>query len=332
MLAESTHGPFDDDRWVFEVKWDGYRALAFLEGPGGGAGEAGGGRTRLQSRRLRNLSPNYPELSHLHRHLEGTRAVVDGEIVALRDGRPDFQTLQGGGGPVVYVAFDLLELDGEILTALPLWRRRELLTGRLEAGPDLILSGIVAGKGTDFHRAAVAQGLEGIVGKRLDSLYHPGRRTRDWLKVRNVHRTFALVCGFTRGVDARPFGSLVLAVIDHGGRLVYAGHAGTGFAEREMTRLLGLLGPEVPCPLAGGEPRALRGRTVWVRPERVVEVEYLEWTRDGYLRHPVYRGLRPDKDAADCGVPVTGGVAPAPEPPGQGPHPAGRSGEGGGGG
>lgn len=305
MLAETAPGPFDGPGWLFEVKWDGYRAVAFLESrrASSGAPHPGGGKTLIQSRRLRDLTPGYPDLGLLHRHLEAGQAVVDGEIVALRHGRPDFQTLQGGGGPVVYVAFDLLELDGRPLLDRPLVERRRLLAERLGCGPDLIHSGGVEELGAEFHRAAVARGLEGTLAKRLDSLYHPGRRTRDWLKVRNVHRVFALACGYTRAADARPLGALTLGVLDPDGRLVYAGHAGTGYDEREALALVRLLGPPAPCPLAGGEPRELRGRALWVKPEHIVEVEYLEWTREGRLRHPVYRGLRPDKEVRDCRAP-----------------------------
>jgi len=290
MLAHSAQGPFDGPDWLFEVKWDGYRAVAFLEG----------NRTRLQSRNLKDLTGSYPTLAELHKHLDGTHAVIDGEIVALREGRPDFQTLQRGTGPVIYVAFDILELDGRTLTRTPLAERKQVLTGKLGRAPELIHSRGVMGQGEQFYRAAVESGLEGVVAKRLDSLYHPGRRTRDWLKVRNVRKSFALVTGYTRGADARPFGSLVLGVLDDGGRLIYAGHVGTGFDEREMLSLVEHLGPPAGCPLAGGEPRRFRGRVTWVEPRHVVEVEYLEWTREGRLRHPVYRGLRPDKDACDC--------------------------------
>jgi DNA ligase D-like protein (predicted ligase) len=308
MLAEAAPAPFDGDDWLFEVKWDGYRALAFLErGAGvGRGGDADGGRTRLQSRRLRDLTPGYPDLRRLHRHLEGRQAVVDGEIVALREGRPDFQTLQKGGGPVIYIAFDILELDGEVLIGRPLAQRRRVLEHRLTPGPDLVVSRAVLGRGTDFYRAVVQSGLEGVVAKRLDSPYRPGRRSRDWLKVRNVRRLFAVVCGYTPAADARPFGSLVLGLPDRRGRLVYAGLVGTGLDQREMASLLGLLDRTGPCPFPDGEPRSLRGRAVWVEPVHVVEVECLELTDDGRLRHPVYRGLRPDKDVADCRAPAEG--------------------------
>ncbi|HCJ11277.1 MAG TPA: hypothetical protein DHW14_08985 [Clostridiales bacterium] len=305
MLAEAAPAPFDGDDWLFEVKWDGYRALAFLErGADAGRGGDGGGRTRLQSRRLRDLTPGFPDLGRLHSHLEGRQAVVDGEIVALRDGRPDFQTLQRGGRPVVYIAFDILELDGEVLIGRPLAERRDILDRRLGAGPDLVVSRAVLGRGTDFYRAVVRSGLEGVVAKRLDSPYRPGRRSRDWLKVRNVRRLFAVVCGYTRAAGARPFGSLVLGLADRRGRLVYAGLVGTGLDQREMASLLGLLDRTGPCPFPDGEPRSLRGRVEWVEPVHVVEVECLELTADGHLRHPVYRGLRPDKDVADCQVPA----------------------------
>ncbi|MCL6580189.1 MAG: non-homologous end-joining DNA ligase [Firmicutes bacterium] len=301
MLAETAPGPFDDDGWLFEVKWDGYRAIAFLESAG--TGVAGDGRTRLQSRQRRDLTPVYPSLTSLHRHLDGRRAVLDGEIIALRDGRPDFQTLQARAGPVVYVAFDLLELDGRLLLSSPLAERRRLLEERVKAGPDLLVSVGVPGRGRDLYHAAVAEGLEGTVGKRLESPYRPGCRSRDWLKVRNVRRALAVVCGFTRAADARPLGALVLGATDHLGRLVYVGHVGTGFDAAEASRLVSILVPG-PCPLDGGGPPELAGKVVWVRPERVAEVECLEQTRDGRLRHPVYRGLRPDKDPADCRAPA----------------------------
>lgn len=301
MLAETAPAAFDDDGWLFELKWDGYRAIAFLECVG--TGGTRDGRTRLQSRRRRDLTPAYPSLAALHRRLDARRAVLDGEVIALRDGRPDFQTLQARAGPVVYVAFDLLELDGRLLLSSPLAERRRLLEERVKAGPDLLISVGVTGRGRDLYRAAVAAGLEGTVGKRLESPYRPGCRSRDWLKVRNVRRTFAVVCGFTRAADARPLGALVLGATDHSGRLVYVGHVGTGFDAGEASRLVSILVPG-PCPLNGGEPHELAGKVVWVRPERVVEVEYLETTRDGRLRHPVYRGLRPDKDAGDCRAPA----------------------------
>lgn len=301
MLAESAPGPFDRAGWLFEVKWDGYRALAFLER------EGEGGRTRLQSRNMRNLTPNYPGLGQLHQGLEGRSALVDGEIVALRDGRPDFQTLQAGGGPVIFVAFDLLALDGVVVTGYPLVERRELLARRLSPAVELVLSSAVADQGVEFYNAAVENGLEGIIGKRGDSRYHPGRRTRDWLKVRNVRRVYAVVAGYTRGADARPFGALVLGLFGSDGRLHYAGHVGTGFGEREMKALLSRLGEPTECALAGGEPRSMRGRVVWVEPRTVVEVEYLEWTREARLRHPVYRGVRPDQEAGDCRMTQVGG-------------------------
>jgi len=296
MLASTAPGPFSGSGWLFEVKWDGYRALAFLER----------GRTRLQSRNLRDLTGAYPALGRLHERLDGSRAVLDGEIVALRDGRPDFQTLQRGGGPVVYAVFDVLEIDGRVVTRVPLAGRRDILAARVGQGPELVPSQGVIADGEAFFRAAVQSGLEGVVAKRLDSLYHPGRRSRDWLKVRNVRRAFALISGYTRGADARPFGSLVLGVIDDRGRVVYGGHVGAGLNEREMASILARLGPARRCPLAGGEPRALRGRVTWVEPRHVVEVECLEWTRGGRLRHPVYRGLRLDKGASDCLVPPVG--------------------------
>lgn len=299
MLAQAAPEPFDAPGWVFEVKWDGYRAIAFLDHKS--TGRAGGtGGTLLQSRRLRDLTPRYPSLTRLERYLEAQSAVLDGEIVALREGRPDFGSLQTGQGALVYVVFDLLELDRRVLLDRPLAERRRLLRGRLGRGPELVHSEGVETSGTAFHRAAVAGGLEGTVAKRLDSPYRLGRRTGEWLKVRNVHRAFCLVLGYTPAADARPIGALVLGALDAGGRLVFVGHTGTGFGDREAAALVQRLGPPVPCPLAGGEPPGLGGRVVWVRPTRVVEVEYLERTREGRLRHPVFRGLRPDKDADDC--------------------------------
>jgi DNA ligase D-like protein (predicted ligase) len=303
MLAETARGAFDGDEWGFELKWDGYRAIAFLFRSTTQTGPFHREGTRLQSRRLGDLTGNYPELARLHLRLNSQRAILDGEIVAFRDGRPDFQALQGGAGPVCYVAFDILELDGVSLLQQPLRQRRTVLRQHLSSGTDLLHSEMVGGAGIAFHRAVAAQGLEGIMAKRLASPYRPGRRSGDWLKIRNTFRILAVAAGYTEATDARPLGALVLAVVDSYDRLTYAGNAGTGFGGVEGAELLRDLGPPAVCPLSDGEPSELRGRVTWVRPELVVEVEGLQWTRQGRLRHPVYRGRRPDKEMADCRAP-----------------------------
>ena len=303
MMASLTAEPFDDDGWLFEVKWDGHRCLANL-----------GRATRLTSRTARDMTGQFPELIDLHRQLAARNAVVDGEIVALdRDGRPSFERMQDrfhrapeelarnkGRVPVQFIAFDLLWLDGEPLLDLPLTERRARLVEVLVETRDVRLSQVVHGRGVDFFEQARGLGLEGVVAKRAASPYRPGTRSHDWRKIKALRRQDCVIVGWTPGQGQRgaTLGSLLLAVSD-GRRLRYAGNVGTGFTQAFLADLLpALVEREVAEPRFEGAPR-LRA-TRFVRPELVCEVEYLKWTDDGKLRAASFKGLRPDKPPGDC--------------------------------
>ena len=299
-----------DDGWAFEVKWDGMRALTFVDGP----------RWRVQSFNERDVTASWPELAGLAEALPATTALLDGELVATdADGRPDFGRLQqrmhvsdpteaarrAAEVPVTYVVFDLLHLDGHDLTALPWEDRRRLLDQVVEPGVRWRRSP-VHDDGPELLAAARARQLEGIVAKRTDSLYVPGSRARTWRKVKVRRRQEMVVGGWLPGEGTRHghLGALLVGYHDApgGGPLRFAGRVGTGFRDTELQRLAGLLAERrsADCPFDPPPPRAdlVRGAT-WVRPDLVAELAFAEWTGDGRLRHPSYLGLRTDKDAAD---------------------------------
>ena len=306
MMAVLTAQPFDDDEWLFEVKWDGHRCLANL-----------GQATRLTSRTRRDMTAQFPELIDMHRQLAARNAVVDGEIVALdREGRPSFERMQDrfhrtpeelarnkGRVPVQFLAFDLLWLDGRPLLELPLRERRARLEEVLVETGDIRLSQVVGGAGTTFFEQVKALKLEGIVAKRAASPYRPGTRSHDWRKIKALCLQDCVIVGWTPGKGGRAatLGSLLLAVYDDG-RLRYAGNVGTGFTHAFLADLLERLQElQVPKPMFEGFEGTLRPRGArFVRPELVCEVEYLKWTDDNKLRASSFKGLRPDKPPTDA--------------------------------
>jgi bifunctional non-homologous end joining protein LigD len=296
MLATLADALPRGELWRFEVKWDGYRALAYLR-----AGEC-----ELLSRNGKSLTQRFGAVAAaVPRALKTPDAVLDGEVVALdEEGRPSFSAMQGGTGPVVFYVFDLLEADGDPLVDCPLELRRERLAGLLDRRNRTVRLSEGFEDGEALLAAAKAQGLEGVMAKRLGSKYAEGRRTRDWLKVKTHGRQEFVVAGYTRGSGSRSasFGSLVLGVRE-GGELRYVGNVGTGFDAAEIERLLALLRPleqpEPPFAAVPAMPRVRKADVVWVKPQLVAEVEFSEWTRDGRLRQPSYKGLRDDKPARE---------------------------------
>ena len=293
--------------WAVEMKWDGVRALAFIEN----------GRLRLVSRTGKDISATYPDLAALGGAVTGAQALLDGEIVAFTDGRPDFEALQprmhvssadaafrlSSMIPVSYLAFDALHLDGVALTARPYFERRKTLDAIISNGPRWLAPPNFPGPDLDAVRAAsVANGLEGVVVKRLDSVYEPGARPGSWLKVKNQLTQEVVVAGWKPGQGNRAglVGSLLVGVHSSAG-LVYAGHVGTGFSDpvlRMLTRRLDAL-RRPDSPFDGPVPAEYARPAVWVEPRLVIEVTFDRWTRAGRMRAPAYRGLRDDKDPAD---------------------------------
>jgi len=304
MLAKPGRLPAarEQDRWAYEIKWDGVRALVYSEP----------GRLRLESRNGRDITASYPELRPLNRALSHHRAILDGEIVAFdADGRPSFARLQqrmhltgdsqvrrrARDFPVVIVLFDLLWLDGHSLMDRPYDERRAQLEALELGGPAWQTPSAHHGDGAALLEATAAQGLEGLVAKRRDAPYEPGRRSSCWIKVKNVNRQEVVIAGWLPGEGRREsrIGALVVGVHDEdGGPLRYAGRVGTGFTEQTLDVLADRLAPlrTTDNPFGRGGPRG----AIWVRPCLLAEVEFTEWTKEGLLRHPSFKGLREDKD------------------------------------
>jgi bifunctional non-homologous end joining protein LigD len=284
--------------WFYEIKWDGYRII----------GTVAGGDPELRTRKDQDYTKRFENVSkELVKALKTPDCVVDGEVCALDDeGRPSFSAMQQGkrGTPIVYYVFDLLEVEGEPMIELPMEERRERLEKLLDKRNRTVRFSEAFDDGDALLKAAEKQGLEGIMAKRLGSKYLPGRRSREWLKVKGHGRQEFVVAGYTRGKGRREgtLGSLVLATYKSG-ELVYAGNVGTGFNDREIDRLLKKLKSverdTPPFRSVPKMPRVKKGDVVWVEPKLVAEVEFVEWTHDGHLRAPSYKGLREDKDAME---------------------------------
>jgi bifunctional non-homologous end joining protein LigD len=304
MLATlSEHLPHDADAFGYEVKWDGVRAVAYVEG----------GRVRLESRSGESITARYPELRGLGEALGATPAVLDGEIVAFADDRPSFERLQqrmhvtsesivrrlAREVPIVYLAFDLLWLDGHSTLDLAYEDRRRLLEQLDVDGPSWQTPPYYL-DGPALASATKDAGLEGVVAKRRDSPYQAGARSRAWLKVKNHQAQEFVIGGSVPGQGAREgeFGALLLGYYDNEGRLQYAGRVGTGFSAAELARLRGLLTPLHRDTSPFDPPPRIRDAT-YVEPRLVARVRFTEWTKAGVVRHPAYLALEDDKDPAD---------------------------------
>ena len=309
MLATSVDKPFDSPEWLFEIKWDGYRAVCFLEN----------GKRRLVSRNQNDLTGQFSELQSLPKLIKAQTAVLDGEIVALDEqGRPSFSLMQQRTGirqgnrhtaarrdvPIMYYVFDLLYLEGYDLRRVSLEQRKEVLAQIATSGDLLRYSDHYPGQGIALFEAAKQKGLEGILAKRRTSCYEE-RRTREWLKIKITHTIDCVIGGYTDPEGSRQyFGSIVLGLYDKKDHLIHIGQAGTGFNQsrlKEIYQLLKSLETD-RNPFYG----PVDARNVhWVKPELVAEIKFSEWTHetaDGglKLRAPVFLGLREDKDPKEC--------------------------------
>src|SRR6266481_4976381 len=321
-LASLSEKPFSSDDWLFEIKWDGIRALAVIED----------GTTKLVARSARSISFEYPEFRDLAKHTRARTAVLDGEIVVLDDkGRSSFQRLQGRFGvenpseklqeqlPVTYYFFDVLYCDGYDVRRSPLIERKQLLQQLVVTNERIRISDHQIGNGIELFEAAISNGLEGLVAKRMASPYPEGR-TSNWLKFKAVKEVDAVVCGWTDPRGGRQyFGSLLVGLYEKSA-LRFIGGVGTGFPntlERELYEKLQQI-PAKKCPFTP-VPQA-RERAHWVQPKIVARVGYAEWTSDNHLRQPRFLGLQPDRDPRESTFAKetkTSTVAPDPTKPGK---------------
>ncbi len=293
MLATPFATAFDDKEWIFEIKWDGYRAIA----------ECGSKEVKLYSRNGLSFRDKYAVIAKALEHIKH-KIVIDGEIVVLnKEGKPSFQLLQqyeeDPGNPIIYYVFDLLFLNGKDIRELPLTERKALLKKALGVKKNAIVQFCdhVTGKGISFFKKAKELNLEGVMAKKADSKYTCGIRTKEWLKIKNHHSREAVIVGFTQPRGSRNhFGALILAE-KRGTKFTYIGHTGTGFTEKVLKELRGQMQKFITQKSPFESSIKVNSPVTWLTPKLVCEIKYTEQTSDGMLRHPVYMGLRIDKKA-----------------------------------
>jgi len=300
MLAKEASKAFSNKDWIFEIKWDGFRALAYVNE-----------KVNLRSRNNKELIDNFPELKELKSLARNV--VLDGEIIIIKNGKPDFQALQERAkavkpteiqthaikSPAEYIVFDILEKDGKPVTNLPLTERKKVLQDSLREGEHVTLSDFVEEKGEEYYKAALEKGLEGVIAKRKDSTYQVGFRSSDWLKIKTLQSCDCVIFGSTKGtgVRAKTFGALILGLYDKR-KPVFVGKVGTGFTEETLEELSEALKP-LQTEKAAFET-GLHEEITWLKPKLVCEVGYQVVTKDRKLRMPRFRGLRKDKSPKEC--------------------------------
>ncbi len=288
MLATLVDEPFDSPDWLFELKWDGYRTLA----------EVRQGKVKLYSRRGTSFNKKFSAITSLLSQITED-VLLDGEIVAVdKKGTPSFQSLQEvaeNGSNLKYVVFDLLYLSGQNLTSWPLTERKNLLKAFVKKYPFLTYTASVEGKGKAFFKTVAKKNLEGIIAKRKDSVYQPGVRSRDWLKIKHHQTDEALIAGFTNARGARGyFGALVLGQY-RGGHLEFVGHTGTGFNQNTLAKLYKKMKRLETKTSPFSKKIPLNAPVTWIKPTLIAQIKFSERTKDGVLRQPVFLGLREDK-------------------------------------
>ncbi|MEM5816694.1 MAG: DNA ligase [Desulfitobacterium hafniense] len=297
MLIGSEGAAFDSPDYLYELKLDGIRCIAYLDPAGS---------VELLNKRALNVTPIYPELGGVCKQVKG-RCILDGEINVIVNGKPNFSEVQrralmsnrtkirmaADWLPVNFTAFDLLYLDGQELLSKPLEDRKDLLGKTVSDSPFLAVSRVIEGQGIALYGLTVQQGLEGIVAKRKGSIYYPGKRTKDWIKCKNMKDDDFVVLGYiykSNGVT-----SIILGQYQNGS-LQYKGHVTLGVSTdgmRQIERTEQMQGP--PCAVPAGNKNA-----IWVKPDLVCTVKYMELTANGSMRQPVFKGMRDDKQAKEC--------------------------------
>jgi len=304
MLAKDAPSAFSDKNWVFEIKWDGFRAISYINQT-----------LSIKSRNEKELKYNFPELEELTNL--APNVVVDGEIVVMREGKPDFQALLERGKsvspneierrknqePATYIVFDILEKNGESLTKLPLTERKKILQESVTEGKNVLVSDFIEEKGEAYYGLVLEKGLEGVVAKRKDSLYEEGLRTGSWLKIKEIKSCDCVVFGYRRGEKAREstFGSLVLGLYNSEGKPIYVGNVGTGFSEQTLKSIMvkfenlkSVTTPKKPFSVEAEE------RVTWLEPKLICKVDYQCVTSEMRLRMPRFKHLRDDKTPEQC--------------------------------
>jgi DNA ligase D-like protein (predicted ligase)/DNA ligase D-like protein (predicted 3'-phosphoesterase) len=301
MLAKFAADAFTDKDWIFEVKWDGFRAIAYVEQP-----------LSIKSRNGKELNNNFPELQELNKLSKNI--VVDGEIIVMRAGKPDFQSLLERGqavssgevkrqairAPAVYIVFDILEKDGKPLVNLPLMERKKILKDSLREGSNVLLCDYIEEKGEQYFLVTLEKNLEGVVAKKKDSYYEEGLRTGNWLKIKKLKTCDCIIFGYTMGLQARrqTFGALLLGLYDDGGKPVYVGKVGTGFSEQTLRLLIDKF-EKIVTDMTPFKPES-GDKVTWLEPKLVCEVAYQVATRDMRLRMARFKRLRDDKPPSEC--------------------------------
>jgi len=302
MLAQTATGPFNSEDWIFEVKWDGIRAISYVDE-----------ELSIRSRNDKELKPNFPELSELKTLAKNV--VLDGEIVVIKEGKTDFQAvierakatrssdikIEAERNPATYVVFDIIEKEGQPLLELPLVQRKKLLEQSLKEGPYVSISLFVDKEGEAYYEAAVKKGLEGVMAKKKDSFYQPGVRSPNWLKIKKLATCDCVIFGYTKGEGSRraTFGSLILGLYEDE-KPVYVGNVGTGFSQIDLDALMKAFRSLETENRTLPADAVVAGEIVWLEPKLVCEVVYQSVTKDGKLRLSRFRFLRMDKKPSEC--------------------------------
>ena len=299
MLATLVDQPFEDNGWLYEIKWDGYRAVSYLYN----------GMVEVRSRNNLSFNDKFKPITTALKNWN-VNAVVDGEIIATdQKGHANFHKLQGfakngSGANLIYYVFDLIWYEGRNITALPLTDRKKILANICPKDDSVIrYSDHVEGGGKSFFNEALKQGLEGVMAKKMDSEYITSFRSRNWLKIKNNHQLEAIICGFTTPRRSRKFfGAIILGKYfpqdaSHGKALKYIGHSGSGFNDQGLKYLAEKFKSLITekCPFSA-VPKTNMPVT-WLKPKLVCEVKFSEWTDEKILRHPIFVGLREEKTA-----------------------------------